>query len=153
MNESTAKRNAVLWVAVVFILGVALGGVFGYFFGHRTTVVAALAPPSLSPDERRARRLDQLTRELSLTDAQRREMDGLLLQAHNEFDAIRQKNGRQLEAEMDQERQKSRDEIRAILTPEQKPKFEDFLRRMDEERKKNGPHPGPPPQGGQPSTH
>ena len=34
-------------------------------------------------------------------------------------------------------RQKGRDEIRAILTPEQKPKFEEFLRKLDEERKRN----------------
>jgi hypothetical protein len=26
------------------------------------------------------------------------------------------------------------------LTPEQKPKFEDFLKRLDEERKRNAPH-------------
>jgi Spy/CpxP family protein refolding chaperone len=43
---------------------------------------------------------------------------------------------------MDQARQKGRDQIRAILTPEQKPKFEEFLRRLDEERKRNAP---PPP--------
>ena len=43
---------------------------------------------------------------------------------------------------MDQARQKGRDQIRAFLTPEQKPKFEEFLKRMDEERKQNMP---PPP--------
>ena len=30
---------------------------------------------------------------------------------------------------------KARDRIRAVLTPEQLPKFEEFLRKMDEERK------------------
>lgn len=152
MNESTAKRNAALWVGAVFVLGGALGGVFGYFFGHRSTVVAA--PPPLSEPVRRAKRLDQLTHELGLSEAQRQQMDGLLLQAHSEYDAIRQKNGRQLEAEMDQERQKSREQMRAILTTEQKPKFEDFLHRLDEERKKNGlPPVPPPPQGAPPSSH
>ena len=34
-------------------------------------------------------------------------------------------------------RQKGRDEIRATLTPEQKPKFEEFLRKLDEARKRN----------------
>ena len=28
-------------------------------------------------------------------------------------------------------------QIRAILTPEQKPKFEEFLKRLDAEKKKN----------------
>jgi Spy/CpxP family protein refolding chaperone len=47
---------------------------------------------------------------------------------------------------MDQQRQKSRDQIRALLTPEQKPKLEEFLKRLDEERKRNsGAQPPPPP--------
>ena len=135
MNENTAKRKAALWVLVIFVLGAALGGVFGYFYGHRGTVAAA-APP-LSEPERRARRLDQLTHDLGLTDAQRQQMDALLLQIHTEYKSIREENRKQLEAQTEQERQKSRDQIRAILTPEQKPKFEDFLRRLDEERKRN----------------
>ena len=36
----------------------------------------------------------------------------------------------------DQVRQQGRAHIRAILTPEQQRKFEEFLRRVDEERKK-----------------
>jgi hypothetical protein len=35
-------------------------------------------------------------------------------------------------------RQKTRDKIRAVLTDDQKPKFEQFLRQLDEERKRNG---------------
>lgn len=140
-NETTAKRKAALWVLVVFVLGAALGGVFGYFFGHRGTVVAA--PPPLSEPERRARRLDQLTHDLGLTDAQRQEMDALLLQIHTEYKSIRERNAKQLAADTEQERQKSRDQLRAILTPEQKPKFEEFLRRLDEERKRNAPQQAP----------
>lgn len=139
MNESSAKRTAALWVAAVFVLGAALGGVFGYFFGHRSTFAAPPAP--LSEPERRAHRLDQLTRDLSLTDAQRQQMDAILLQGHNESKAIRDQNTQQLTTQMDQERQKNRERIRAILTPEQKPKFEEFLRKVDEERKKNAAQP------------
>lgn len=139
MNESSAKRTAALWVAAVFVLGAALGGVFGYFFGHRSTFAAPAAP--LSEPERRAHRLDQFTRDFGLTDAQRQQMDAILLQAHNESKAIRDQNSQQLSAQMDQERQKSRERIRAILTPEQKPKFEEYLRKVDEERKKNAAQP------------
>jgi Spy/CpxP family protein refolding chaperone len=77
-------------------------------------------------------------------------MDLLLTQAHVDFQSVRSKSAQQLEIDMDQERQKSRDQMRAILTPEQLPKFEDFLKRLDEERKKNAPPPGMPP-GPQPS--
>jgi Spy/CpxP family protein refolding chaperone len=142
MNENTAKRRAAFWVAAVFLLGAALGGVFGYFYGHRGTVAAA--PPPLSDAERHAKRLDQLTRELSLSDSQRQQMDSLLTQIHGDFQSVRNKNAQQLETDLDQERQKSRDQIRVILTPEQKPKFEEFMKRLDEERKRNPPPPPPP---------
>src|SRR5208282_264519 len=140
MNENTAKRRAAFWVAAVFVLGVALGGVFGYFYGHRGTVAAAPLP--LSDAERHAKRLDELTRELSLSDSQRHQMDSLLTQIHVDFQSVRNKQAQQLETGLDQERQKSRDQIRAILTPEQIPKFDEFMKRIDEERKRNPP---PPP--------
>src|SRR5260370_27816546 len=139
MNEDTARRRAAFWVAAVFLLGVALGGVFGYFYGHRGTVAAA--SPPMTDAQRHARRLDELTRELGLNDSQRQQMDSLLTQIHLDFQSVREKNAKLLEADLGQERQKSRDQIRAILTPEQKPKLEEFLKRLDDERKRNPPPP------------
>jgi Spy/CpxP family protein refolding chaperone len=140
MNESSAKRRAALWVAVVFVLGAALGGVFGYFYGHRSTVAAA--NPPLSEPQRRAQRVEQLTQELGLTNDQKQQLDSTLSQLHAEYKSIHDQSNQQLNSRMDQARQKGRDQIRAILTPEQKPKFEEFLKRLDEERKRNAP---PPP--------
>jgi Spy/CpxP family protein refolding chaperone len=129
MNEtSVAKRKAAVWVAAVFLLGAALGGVVGYIFAHRS--VSANAP--MSEEQRRAQRVEQLTHELGLTNDQRQQLDGILSQIHAEYKALRE----QADAQMDQARQKGRNNIRAILTPEQKPKFEEFLKRMDEERKR-----------------
>jgi Spy/CpxP family protein refolding chaperone len=140
MNESSAKRRAALWVAVVFVLGAALGGVFGYFYGHRSTVAAANTP--LSEAQRRAQRVEQLTQELGLTNDQKQQLDSTLFELHAEYKSIRDQSNQQLNSRMDQAHQKGRDQIRAILTPEQKPKFEEFLKRLDEERKRNAP---PPP--------
>ena len=137
MSENSAKQKAALWVALVFVVGVALGGLFGYFYGHRS-VVAAANPP-LSEPARRAKRVEQLTQELSLTNAQSQQLDTILSQLHAEYKTIHDQSDTQLK----QTRQKGRDQIRAILTPEQKPKFEEFLNRMDEERKRNAP-PAPP---------
>ena len=39
--------------------------------------------------------------------------------------------------QINEARQKGREQIRAILAPEQKPKFEEFLKRLDEDRKRN----------------
>jgi Spy/CpxP family protein refolding chaperone len=134
--ESSAKQKAALWVAVVFVLGAALGGLFGYFYGHRNSVSAA--NPPLSEPQRRAQRVEQLTQDLGLTSDQRQQLDSALSQLHAQYKSIHD----QSDAQMEQARQKGRDQIRAFLTPEQKPKFEEFLKRMDEERKRNGP---PPP--------
>jgi Spy/CpxP family protein refolding chaperone len=132
-GESSAKQKAALWVAVVFVLGAALGGVFGYFYGHRSSVSAA--NPPLSEPQRRAQRVEQLTQELGLTNDQRQQLDSALSQLHAQYKSIHDQH----DAQMEQARQKGRDQIRAILTPEQKPKFEEFLKRLDEERKRNAP--------------
>ena len=135
MSETSARQRAALWVGAVFLLGAALGGVLGYLFAHRP--VSAANPP-LSEPERRARRVTELTKLLSLTPQQSQQMDGILKEVHGEMKAARD----QSDAQFDQLRQKGRSEMRAILTPEQMPKFEEFLKRIDEERKRNGP---PPP--------
>jgi hypothetical protein len=44
-----------------------------------------------------------------------------------------------MDAQLDQVHKNGRDQIRAILAPEQKPKFEEFLTKLDAERKRNGP--------------
>ena len=87
----------------------------------------------MSEPERRAKRVEQLTRDLGLTSAQAKQLDSILLQWQGKLKAIHD----QSEAQKQQLRVEGRDEIRAILTPEQKPKFEEFLRKMDEERKHN----------------
>jgi Spy/CpxP family protein refolding chaperone len=136
MSDTPATRKAALWVGAVFLLGAALGGVLGYLFAHRP--VNAANPP-LSEPERRAQRVQQLTKDLSLTPQQAQQLDAILLQRHAETKAIHE----QTDAQIDAVRQKGRAQVRAILTPEQLPKFEEFLRQMDEQRKRNGPHPPP----------
>jgi Spy/CpxP family protein refolding chaperone len=131
MNEAAAKQRAALWVAVVFLLGASLGGVVGYIFAHRSVSANA----SMTPQERRAQKVEQLTREADLTPDQRRQLEAILLQLHGEYKALHE----QSDAQINEARQKGRNQIRAILTPEQKPKFEEFLKRMDEERRRNQP--------------
>jgi Spy/CpxP family protein refolding chaperone len=131
MNEATAKQRAALWVAVVFLLGASLGGVVGYIFAHRSVSANA----SMTAQERRAQKVEQLTREADLTPDQRRQLEAILMQLHGEYKALHE----QSDAQINQARQKGRNQIRAILTPEQNPKFEEFLKRMDEERRRNQP--------------
>ncbi len=134
MSDTSATRKAALWVGTVFVLGAALGGVLGYLTAHHST--SAANQPSSEP-ERRTRRVEQLTRDLSLTPTQSQQLDAILKDRHAESKAIRD----QTDLQIDQVRQKGREQIRAILTPEQKPKFEEFLKRLDEERKHKAPAP------------
>jgi Spy/CpxP family protein refolding chaperone len=130
MSEMSATWKAALWVGVVFLLGAALGGVVGYSYEHH--LVSAASTPLPEP-VRRANRVEQLTQVLSLTSAQSQQVDAILLQRHTEVKAIHD----QTDAQIEQIRQKGRDQVRAILTPEQKPKFEEFLRNLDAQRKHN----------------
>lgn len=135
MNETATnvKQKAVLWVAVVFLLGAALGGVVGYIFAKRSVSTNIV----LTAEQRRARKVEELTREANLTPDQQTKLEAILAELHAEYKTLHEQN----DARVDEARQKNRTEIRAILTPDQKPKFEEFLKRMDEERKRNMPPP------------
>lgn len=132
MSPVSATGKAALWVGVVFLLGAALGGVGGYSYEHHR--VSAASTPLPEP-ARRAQRMEQLTQLLSLTSAQSQQIDAILLERHTEVKTIHD----QTDAQIDQVRQKGRNQIRAVLTPEQKPKFEEFLRNLDEQKKHGGP--------------
>jgi Spy/CpxP family protein refolding chaperone len=130
MSEISATRKAAFWVGVVFLLGAALGGMLGYVFAHHTTLAA---PAQMTDAQKRAQKVQRLTQELNLTPDQQKQLDAIMTGVQAEYKAIHQST----EPQIDQARQKGREQIRAILTPEQKPKFEEFLKRLDEERKKN----------------
>ena len=124
-------RKARLWLAAVFVVGGAIGGVFGYSFGHHT--VNANSPPStMSEPERRAKRLAEMSKELGLNPEQTAKMDEIIKSAHEQMKEIRENT----EKNVDGVRQNARNQMRAMLTDEQKPKFEAMVQRMDEERKK-----------------
>jgi Spy/CpxP family protein refolding chaperone len=131
MSEMSATWKAALWVGVVFLLGAALGGMVGYSYEHH--LVSAASTP-LSEPARRAQRVEQLTQALGLTSAQRQQVDAVLLQRHTEAKTIHD----QVDAQLDQVHQKGREQIRAILTPEQRRKFEEFLKNLDQEKRRSG---------------
>src|SRR5262249_22569628 len=130
MSETTVQQKATFWLALVFVLGTALGAVLGYAFAHRSYA----APPQLTVEQRRAQKREQLRLEVGLTAEQQAQVIAILDEAQSEYKAIHAVSDPQIDAV----RQKSRDKIRQTLTAEQKPKFEEFIRKMDEERKRLG---------------
>jgi esterase/lipase len=129
MNPDIRKKAAI-WLALVFIIGTATGGVFGYSLARRS--YAATKTVILSEPERRAKKLAEMTQTIGLTSEQAQKADGIIKEAQTEIRAIHDKS----DSEVDVVRMKTRGEMRAFLTPEQLPKFEQYIQRMDEERKK-----------------
>src|SRR5262245_51907796 len=131
MADATVRQKASLWLAVIFLLGIALGGVLGYALAHRSY---ADEPKIVTAEQRRAKKREQLAREVGLTADQQKQVVAILDGAQGEYKAIHDVSDPQIDAV----RRKTRDKIRLLLTPEQKPKFEEFIRRLDEERKRIG---------------
>jgi len=124
------RKKAAIWLALVFILGTATGGVFGYSLARRSYAANRTMMPSEA--ERRAKKLAEMTQEIGLNADQAQKAEGIIKNAQVEIHGIREKN----DAEVDVVRMKTRAEMRTFLTPEQLPKFEAYVRRMDEEKKK-----------------
>jgi Spy/CpxP family protein refolding chaperone len=119
------NRKAVFLVIVVFVLGLVLGGLGVYVGAERF---------GLTYSGRRGpgRTVERLTRELNLTSEQQQKLTAILEDSRARYQAIYE----QYRPQMDQVRQDGRQKIRALLTPEQLPKFEAYLQRLDEARKK-----------------
>ena len=126
------QRKARLWLGLVFLLGAAVGMVFGYSFGHRSYASTKVATPALTVAARQAQRVANITKEVGLTGEQSAKLEAIIHRTHEEMKAIHEKS----DADVEAVREKARDEIRQFLTPEQKAKFEEMVQRMDEERKK-----------------
>jgi len=125
------KQRAALWVVVVFLLGASLGSVSGYLFAARSH---ADTKPVLSDDARRAQKVAVLTRDLNLNLDQQKELDGAIRDAQAKFKAIRDASQPQIDAT----RAQARERVRGFLTPDQRPKYEAYLLKLDEDRKRNG---------------
>jgi hypothetical protein len=125
MENTKLRREAAALAIVVFLLGALVGGIAT----HVWTIHAATQ--QFSPHGR-DQILSQMTRELDFTPEQMKLVTGIVDDTHGQIRALYSP----LDAQREQIRQKARERIRAVLTPDQMPKFEDFLRRLDEQRKK-----------------
>jgi len=128
-----------VFVLVVFCLGAAAGVVADRYrvFGRRPFGVAGSmrgAPPKPSEIA------DRMSRELDLTADQRRQLEAVFQRNSDRLRQFRRETGAQFQAL----RTQIDSEISAILTPEQRVKFEAQRRRRE---RRGGPprEPGPPP--------
>ena len=132
-----SRRAAVLLVIAVLVLGIALGVLGTYLEGYRvfgSGMMHRTRPDHSTAAQQRERqaRVEQMTKDLGLNADQQQKLDSTLTQMSTTYAGIHQQFG----AQMDQARKQGRESIRAILTPEQAAKFDETMRKMDEERKK-----------------
>lgn len=119
------NRKAVILVVVVFVLGLVLGGLSMYVAADRFGVG--------SGGRRGPQRIvEQLTGELKLTPEQQQKLTATLEETRSRYQGVYE----QYRPQIEQIRQEGRQKIRTFLTAEQLPKFEAYLQRIDEARKK-----------------
>ncbi|MGB8540990.1 MAG: hypothetical protein WCD49_05055 [Candidatus Acidiferrales bacterium] len=128
MDNDKKRGEAALLVVVVFLLGALLGGIGNHVWGERVWgQQVTTATPS------KAQIVTELTKELQLTADQQKQLGVIVDDTRAQWRALYNT----VEPQHEQIRQQGRDRIRAILTPEQKPKFEEFMKRIDEQRQKD----------------
>lgn len=129
MATTKAKREAAALFFVVFLLGMLLGGVGSHLWGER--VWGQTKPVNTNPT--RAQVIAECTHQLQLTPDQQKQMIAIIDDTRAKWAALYAPLDPQKEAI----RQEGRARIRAILTPQQQVRFDEFMRQIDEQRKKD----------------
>ena len=126
------KFKAATLVFCVFLTGGVVGGLAVHLFGDRIWSTRASSNSMPTGDEL----LQQLTQQLDLTADQRTQikaaMDQTVADWHRIYITV--------DPELEQARQQGRQRIRAVLTPDQLPKYEVFIRQLDERRARAEQH-------------
>lgn len=135
MAFSASNRKALALIVLVLLLGVALGAVGHSVFDRR--VLGARTQTEQQPRPNPPRAVARLTAELNLTPDQQKQIGDILADMQHRFDTVHD----QINPQLYQIREQGHDQIRQILTPEQRPKFEDFLARVAEERRRRNANP------------
>lgn len=128
MENNPRGREAALLVFVVFLLGVLLGGVADHIYGH----VVARENARVIKERPKQEVIDEFTHKLSLSPAQQQQLGVIISQTRSRWRDLYAP----LETQHEQIRQEGRAKIRAMLTPEQIPQFEQFMKEMDQRRQK-----------------
>ena len=126
MMETRAKVRLVC--VIIFLLGVAAGALSLMAYSHWNE---AGRPSGWTGRFDRERYVKQMTEAVGLQPEQMGALNTILDETREEFLALRSR----LHPQFDEVRQRARQRIRGVLTPEQQARFETFLIRWDEERR------------------
>ena len=122
--------KAKLLVFAIFFIGILTGVLIANFYTTRVTGSPDTANPS-DPSQRAQRDINKFYDYLSLDQAQREQMHQIGEETRREFRELRKETQPRFEAIQE----KSRAKIRAVLNDEQRTKYDEFRRKMDERRR------------------
>jgi uncharacterized membrane protein len=131
-GRTTSRNKARLLVLSVFLIGAAAGALSMNLY-LRSGAPERPNPGRRSPGEVVSKMSDRL----NLTSDQRERVGAILKETFGQYDLIKQDVDpcfQQVKPRFDTVRQASREKIRAVLSEEQLPKFEQMVREQDAER-------------------
>jgi len=118
-----------LYLFVVFVSGSVLGALGYRLYSPPTTKSNA---PKLSPEEWRRQNIEEMRQKLNLTPDQLQKINGIYYETHSRFESAHETHNQVVK----QIREEHVSKIRALLTAEQLPTYEQ-LRAEREQRGKN----------------
>lgn len=116
----SARSRVVVYMVLLFVIGAGAGFAGGIFY-HKARLRAAWR--AFSPKKYETHLVDQLTKELSLTPEQQKTLGSVLDRRRESMTYLWKDGFRRYQAVRDT----SRNEIRAMLTDEQRAKYEAWL--------------------------
>ncbi|HTR46783.1 MAG TPA: hypothetical protein VMM16_05280 [Verrucomicrobiae bacterium] len=128
MENTRARIEAAALFLVVFVLGVVFGAVGVHVWNQRVSGEAA----TVNTKPTRAQVMEDMRQRLQLTPDQEKQIGAIVDETRARWQVLYAP----LDAPREEIRQEGRAKMRAILTPDQQTKFDDFLKRLDEQRKK-----------------
>lgn len=130
MEATRARREAAILFVAVFVLGVVFGGIGSHLWNQHVsgeppiTVITAAHPT-------RDQLIDNFCQQVQLTPEQRKQLAVIMDDTAAKWKALYAP----LDTQKEEIRQEGRARIRAILSPSQIPKFDAYMKRVDEERR------------------
>lgn len=123
------KWKAATLVFAVFLAGALVGGLSVRVFGDR---IFSTGASSAGTRPTKAGLLKQLDQTLTLTPDQEKQISAIMDETVAEHGRLYSS----ITPQFEEARHRGRQKIRAVLTPEQLPKFEAFLKQLDDQRKR-----------------
>lgn len=132
METTKARREAAILFIAVFVLGVVFGGLGDRLWnqhvsGGQTPVVSSASATHQTRDQL----IDNFCQAVRITPAQHKQLVAIMDDTSAKWKALYAPLNGQKEAI----RQEGRARIRAILTPSQVPKFDEYMKRVDQQRR------------------